>query len=37
MLQNNGGPLLSSSDEDTFRAMHFLAKMEGLSVEPPPL
>ena len=34
MLENNGGTFISSSDEDTFRAMHFLAKMEGLSVEP---
>jgi threonine synthase len=34
MLENNSGTFVASSDEDTFRAMHLLAKMEGLSVEP---
>ena len=29
-----GGALASVSDEEAFRAMHILAKMEGLSVEP---
>lgn len=30
----NGGAFDSVSDEETFRAMHILAKMEGFSVEP---
>jgi threonine synthase len=30
----NGGLFESVSDEDTFRTMHILAKMEGLSMEP---
>jgi threonine synthase len=34
MLSNGGGLFESVSDEETFRAMHILAKMEGLSVEP---
>ena len=34
MLENSGGAFVSSSDEETFRAIHLLAKMEGLSVEP---
>ena len=29
-----GGAFESVSDEEAFRAMHFLAKMEGISVEP---
>ena len=34
MLQGGGGIFESVSDEETFRTMHVLAKMEGLSVEP---
>jgi threonine synthase len=34
MLAGGGGVFESVSDEDTFRAMHILAKMEGISVEP---
>jgi len=34
MLQGGGGLFESVSDEETFRTMHVLAKMEGLSVEP---
>ncbi|MEK6223043.1 MAG: pyridoxal-phosphate dependent enzyme, partial [Chloroflexota bacterium] len=34
MLNRNGGSFESVSDEDAFRAMHILAKMEGISVEP---
>lgn len=34
MLSSGGGEFESVSDEDAFRAMHFLAKMEGISVEP---
>ncbi len=34
MLHGGGGTFESVSDEETFRAMHILAKMEGLSVEP---
>jgi threonine synthase len=34
MLSSGGGLFESVSDEETFRAMHILAKMEGLSVEP---
>jgi threonine synthase len=33
MQQGGGGVFESASDEETFRAMHVLAKMEGLSVE----
>jgi threonine synthase len=34
-MQHGGGGLFESvSDEEAFRAMHILAKMEGLSVEP---
>lgn len=34
MLQGGGGVFDSVSDEDAFRTIHILAKMEGLSVEP---
>jgi len=34
MRQASGGLFESVSDEETFRTMHILAKMEGLSVEP---
>jgi threonine synthase len=34
MIQGGGGFFESVSDEETFRTMHVLAKMEGLSVEP---
>jgi threonine synthase len=34
MLRGGGGIFESVSDEETFRTMHILAKMEGLSVEP---
>ncbi len=34
MLAGSGGIIESVTDEEAFRAMHFLAKMEGLSVEP---
>jgi threonine synthase len=34
MLDGAGGVFESVSDEEAFRAMHFVAKMEGLSVEP---
>lgn len=34
MLQSGGGVFDAVSDEEAFRAMHILAKMEGLSVEP---
>jgi threonine synthase len=34
MLSGAGGIIESVSDEEAFRAMHYLAKMEGLSVEP---
>jgi threonine synthase len=34
MLAGAGGVIESVSDEEAFRAMHYLAKMEGLSVEP---
>jgi threonine synthase len=34
MHQNNGGTFEYVSDEETFRTIHILAKMEGLSVEP---
>ncbi len=33
-LIDNGGTMESVSDEEAFRAMHLVAKMEGLSVEP---
>ena len=34
MLSASGGVMESVSDEEAYRAMHYLAKMEGLSVEP---
>ena len=34
MLAASGGTFESVTDEEAYRAMHFLAKMEGLSVEP---
>lgn len=34
MLDGAGGVFESVSDEEAYRAMHFVAKMEGLSVEP---
>ena len=34
MLQHSGGLFESVTDEETFRTMHILAKMEGISVEP---
>ncbi|GAB4468798.1 MAG: hypothetical protein Kow0088_00220 [Anaerolineales bacterium] len=34
MLQSGGGAFESVSDEETFRTIHILAKMEGLSTEP---
>ena len=34
MKVNNGGTFCSVTDEEAFRAMHLLAKMEGISVEP---
>lgn len=34
MLAASGGVFESVSDEEAYRAMHYLAKMEGLSVEP---
>jgi threonine synthase len=34
MQENNGGIFDYVSDEETFRTIHILAKMEGLSVEP---
>jgi threonine synthase len=34
ILAFSGGVFDSVSDEEAFRAMHYLAKMEGLSVEP---
>jgi threonine synthase len=34
MLDASGGVFESVSDNEAFRAMHYLAKMEGLSVEP---
>ncbi len=33
-VTQNGGIFESVSDEEAFRAIHFLAKMEGMSVEP---
>jgi threonine synthase len=34
MLEGGGGTIEYVSDEEAFRAMHILAKMEGISVEP---
>ncbi len=34
MLQEGGGTFESVTDEEAFRAIHVLAKMEGLSMEP---
>ncbi len=34
MLDNSGGTFEYVSDEEGYRAMHYLAKMEGISVEP---
>ncbi len=34
MTAHNGGAFESVTDEEAFRAMHLLAKMEGISVEP---
>jgi threonine synthase len=34
MLSRSGGTFESVSDDEAFRAMHILAKMEGLSIEP---
>jgi len=34
MLQGGGGVFESVTDEEAFRTLHILAKMEGLSVEP---
>ncbi len=34
MLETGGGVFESVTDEEAFRAVHFLAKMEGLSIEP---
>ncbi len=34
MLETSGGTIESVSDEEAYRALHILAKMEGLSVEP---
>jgi threonine synthase len=34
LLSGPGGTIESVSDTEAFRAMHYLAKMEGLSVEP---
>jgi threonine synthase len=34
MMAASGGAFESVTDEEAYRAMHFLAKMEGLSVEP---
>ncbi len=34
MQEGTGGTFVSVTDEEAFRAMHFVAKMEGLSVEP---
>lgn len=34
MLQGSGGAFDSVSDEEAFRTMHILAKMEGISMEP---
>jgi threonine synthase len=34
MLENAGGTMQSVSDEEAVRALHIVAKMEGLSIEP---
>lgn len=34
VIKEHGGTFESVTDEETFRALHVLAKMEGLSVEP---
>lgn len=34
MLKSSGGVFESVTDEEAYRAMHFVAKMEGLSIEP---
>ncbi len=34
VFQEHGGIFESVTDEETFRALHILAKMEGLSIEP---
>lgn len=34
ILNGSGGIIESVTDEEAFRAMHFLAKMEGVSMEP---
>ncbi len=34
VMKKHGGVFESVSDEETFRALHVLAKMEGLSIEP---
>jgi threonine synthase len=34
VMKEHGGTFEAVSDEETFRALHILAKMEGLSVEP---
>ncbi len=34
LIQQYGGTMVSVSDAEAFRAMHVLAKMDGLSVEP---
>ena len=34
MVEYSGGTFESVTDEEAFRSMHYLAKMEGLSVEP---
>lgn len=34
MLNKTGGTFESVSDEEAFRAMHIVAKMEGISIEP---
>lgn len=34
MIAHNGGEFEQVTDEEAFRAMHLLAKMEGISVEP---
>ena len=34
MMSAGGGVFESVTDEEAFRAMHFLAKMEGVSIEP---
>ncbi len=34
MLRNSGGTFESATDDEAFRAIHVLAKMEGMSMEP---